>query len=171
MSEARPRFARALQKVRSLVVEPAGPKAWFLNYPLWPWRQKAADRKRLDLLRILMAEAPVCGFCVDEDQYERLSAANGGVHGQSASGAPWVFASDEDAIALIGQLYEGNWCLFLFDRHPSEPPPVPRDFDLDPARVRQWLEVQGASAGVLSLPDDLEWLVVLPGNDGPDAPA
>ncbi len=171
MSEAHRRFARALDGARALVVKPVGSEAWFLNYPFWPWRRKSADRERLDLLRLLLAEAPACGFWVDDDHYEKLSAAIGVERQSSTSRAPWLFVPAEDALRSLGQLYEGNWCLFLFDRTPIEPPPAPRDLGMDPDTVRQCLNELGASVAVLSLPDDLEWLVVLAAGEVEAPPA
>ncbi len=161
MSEAYRRFARALRNACALVVKPVGSGAWFLNYPFRPWRRTLADRERLDLLRLLLPEAPVCGFLVDDDHYETLLAAIGVERSVPTSQAPWLFLPTEDALRSLDQLYEGNWSLFLFDRTPTEPPPVPRGLGLDPDTVRQCLDELGASVAVLSLPDDLEWLVVL----------
>lgn len=170
MSQAHRRFAQALKGARALVVKPVGPEAWFLNYPFRPWRRKSADRERLELLRLLLAEAPVCGFCLDDDLYEKLSAVIGVERQLSTEWAPWLFAPADEALRSLGQLYEGNWCLILFDEAPSEPPRVPHDLGMDSGKIRRWLKESRGSAAVLSLPDDLEWLVVLSGPEDQATP-
>ena len=169
MSAAHRGFERALGGVRSLVVKPAGPKAWYLNYPFRPWRWGEADRERLQLLELLAADWPVCGFCLDEEERRGLSTAIGADRLPSPDWPPWLFLRGNDAVRSIEHLYVGDWCLFLFDRLPKEAPPLPLDFRSDAGRLTQWTEDIGASAGVLSVPDDREWLLVLPDRDDPDS--
>ena len=154
------RFERALEGVEALSVRSAGSDAWFLDLPIRPWRQKRAEFERRELFRLLLADDPVCGFCLDDEEHRNLLAAIGVEGVISPNWTPWLFMRADMAVRSLDHLYVGEWCQFSFDRLPPEPPPVPRRFGTDPGAIRQFTRDIGGSVCVLSFPDDREWLVV-----------
>ena len=171
MTSPRRQFRRAIEGVEALAVKPAGPDAWFLDWPFLPWRQKRADLERRDLFRLLLAHEPVCGFCLDSDQRRDLLADIGIKRVTSPDWPPWLFMQADDAVQSLDHLYVGDWCLFLFDRLPPEPPPAPQHLVTEAATIRQFIQDIGASVCVLSFPDDREWLVVFAGRGDLATPA
>ena len=63
---------------------------------------------------------------------------------------------------LLDGLFEGGWAMFFLRNSPQHVPATPEFLPTRPEEVRLLLRTLGASVGVLSWYDDIEWLIVSP---------
>jgi hypothetical protein len=61
---------------------------------------------------------------------------------------------------ILDHLYEGGWAMFFLPSPPQHVITPPEFLPTKPEEVRILLRTLGASIGILSWYDDIEWLIV-----------
>ena len=74
----------------------------------------------------------------------------------------WVLPDTISLAQLLDGLFEGGWAMFFLRNSPQHVPATPEFLPTRPEEVRLLLRTLGASVGVLSWYDDIEWLIVSP---------
>lgn len=93
---------------------------------------------------------------VDEDLKAMLGSPLSTVGGASL----WVVTDRTSLTELLSELYEGGWAMFFLPNPPQHGLAPSEFLPSKPEEVRLLLREVGASIGVLSWYDDIEWLIV-----------
>ena len=72
----------------------------------------------------------------------------------------WMLPDTISLPQLFDGLYEGGWAMFFLPNTPQQVPTPPEFIPTKPEEVRKLLSTLGASIGILSWYDDIEWLIV-----------
>ncbi len=156
-----------MEGLRSLVVKHRGAGEWQVKLPWSPWRFRAAQQERQDLLgKIILTGSSAGVFLINPDDRESLSDATAIMERPSQESSQWLFVRAEHICRAANNLHAGNWALFLINAIPDKALAAPGRLETVPATITRLMADLDAYACVLSSEDDIEWTVVEPGHGG-----
>lgn len=120
---------------------------------------KRVGAQKADLLQQLFRQFPnrlLWLKDVDEDLKSMLGSPLSIAGGASL----WVLTDATSLTELFNELYEGGWAMFFLPHPPRCVPTPPESLPTNHEDVRPLLRTLGASVGILSWYDDIEWLIV-----------
>jgi hypothetical protein len=138
---------RLLDEANQLRVNEEKPHCWLVRLPFWPWRHRAAFAQRRELISRLLRLHDTVALGVTNDDNVRSDEVLWRV-----SRAAAFTLSTEDEIEF------GAWILVFFHQEP--PSALPSSLSIRCEDLQVMLAEMMASAAVVSLPDDAEWIIV-----------
>lgn len=138
----------------STIVPTASPGVYEMN-----GGSKRVEAQKADFLQLLFRRFPTRLLWL-KDVDENLKAMLGSPLSTVGGASLWMLPDRISLTEFLNELYEGGWAMF-FLLNPPQHVPTPVEFlPTKPEEVRLLLREVGASIGILSWYDDIEWLIV-----------
>jgi hypothetical protein len=114
---------------------------------------------RVDFIQQLFGRFPV-RFIWLKDLNQDVRKALGTPLSTSGEAGIWTLPDTVSLAQLLDGLYEGGWAMFFLPNPPQEVLKAPEFLPVEPEEALSLLRTFGASVGILSWYDDIDWLIV-----------
>lgn len=121
--------------------------------------KKVSDQKT-DFVQQLFGKFPVRLIWLKDFWNEDVRKTLGTPLSSSGGAGIWNLPDAVSLPQLLDGLYEGGWAMFFLLNFPQDVPKAPEFFPAKPKEMLSLLHSFGASVGILSWEDDIEWLIV-----------
>jgi hypothetical protein len=142
------RLADQLAGLRSIRQKMLEPSCWLIKVPRTPWAWKQAVTERDTLLRGLLDLYRAAALSLPDDSLrieDRLK---------------WRIYTDNVPAIRTELIDASSWVLLLYFQSIADYTALPKQMGIKCNELRQVLMLTYADLLVLSLPDDIEWLLV-----------
>jgi hypothetical protein len=114
---------------------------------------------RVDFIQQLFGRFPVRLIWL-KGLNEDVRKALGTPLNTSGEAGIWILPDAVSSDQLVDGLYKGGWAMFFLPNPPQEVPRAPEFLPVEPEEALSLLRTFGASVGILSWYDDIDWLIV-----------
>lgn len=121
---------------------------------------KKVRAQRVDFVQQLFGRFPVRLIWLKDFLNENMKKTLGTPLSTSGGAGIWTLPDAVSLDQLLDGLYEGGWAMFFLPNPPQEVLKASEFLPIEPEEALSLLRTFGASVGILSWYDDIDWLIV-----------